>query len=365
MKRCLFVFAHPAPYKINLFNGLQQFLDLTVAFERQLGRYSRQQYVSSDQWKFKHFFIKGLNIGQENHLSFALIRHLRQHPYDLIIMNGYSSLTEMITIRYLQKHHIPYYLYVNGGVIREHHGWKYRLKKSLIAPAAGYFSPTPIVDDYLIHYGANPKNIFHYPYSTIFAEEILERPLSDQAKLALRKTVGLPLTGKIILAIGQFIPRKNFVALIKQWRTIDPSIQLIIVGDGREKNRYLHLIRQYKLTHVTLKPFQPKNLLLSMLRASDGFILLSKEDIYGHVVNEALSQGIPVLCSDQVISAKVLVTANQNGLLMPLQDIHHLHHYVHQLLAINQPEQSLHVARQHTIETMVAAHRNIFDTINL
>jgi len=363
MKRVLFLFSHPAPYKVNLFNGLASFLDLTVVFERQLGSYSRQQYLPNDQMKFKYFFLKGLKIGQENHLSWGLVHHLKKHPYDVIVINGYSSLTEILTILYLQKHRIPYYIYVNGGVIREAKGFKFRFKKRLIAHAAGFFSPTPLVDDYLINYGAKPSLIHHYPYSTMFANELVNAPLSKDEKQALRKTIGLPLDGQICLSIGQFIPRKNFASLIRAWRHVAPSIHLIIVGDGPQRAYYQRLIKRLKLNHVILKPFQPKNLLLSMLRASDGFILLSKEDIYGHVVNEALSQGVPVLTSDQVISGKVLIQPNQTGVIMPLHQLDRLPDYLGQLLRNMNPEKCLEVARQYTIETMVKTHHDLFDQL--
>jgi glycosyltransferase involved in cell wall biosynthesis len=363
MKSCLFVFSHPAPYKVHLFNGMAKFLDLTVVFQRYLGSYSRQQYLKPESYEFRHFFLDGVNIGQENHLSLSLIKHLKKHRYDYIVMNGYSSLTEITTILYLQRKKIPYFLYINGGFVREKAGWKFRLKRKLISGAIGFFSPTPLVDDYLVHYGANKDRIYHYPYSTIFAHEVLDRPLDALSKQALRKTIGLPIEGQICIAIGQFIPRKNFDALIKAWRHVPKYYQLIIVGDGPETAIYKKLIKKFKLDNIILKPFQPKNLLLSMLRASDGFILLSKEDIYGHVVNEALSQGIPVLTSDRVISGKVLIEPDQNGVLISLDNLKDLPKYIDQLVTKMNPERCLFVARNYTIETMVKSHQDLFSKL--
>lgn len=360
MKSCFFLFSHPAPYKVNLFNGLAKHLRLTVFFERELDGYARDQYVSKDQWKFQYRMLKGLKIGRENHLSFEVQKHLSQHRYDYVIINGYSSLTEIITILFLQKRQIPYYLYVNGGVIRKDSPWKFALKKKLIAGAIGYISPTPIVDDYLVHYGAKKERIQHFPYSTIFQEEILKKPLSNQEKKALRKTIGLPQTGKILISIGQFIPRKNFITLIQAWKNIPKHFQLILVGNGPLKKTYQRLIKRHRLTNITIKPFQPKNLLLSMLRASDGFILLSKEDIYGHVVNEALSQGVPVLSSEDVISSKVLIQQGVNGYRISLKSMNSFPKKLHQLLNIQNPQASLEMAKENTIELMVKAHLTIF-----
>jgi glycosyltransferase involved in cell wall biosynthesis len=360
MKSVFFLFSHPAPYKVNLFNGLSRSVDLTVFFERKLGKYQRLQYLDPESFQFKHRFLKGINLGKENHVSLDVIHHLKKHRYDYIMMNGYSSITEIITILFLQRHRIPYYLYVNGGLIRQELFFKFQLKKKLISKAIGYFSPTKLIDDYLIYYGASVDKIIHYPYSTVFANEILSQPLSMQEKLSLRKVIGMPLEGKIFMAIGEFIPRKNFGELIQAWRTVPTSMQLMLVGEGKEESNYRKLIHRYKLKNVHLTLFQPKNLILSMLRASDGFILLSKEDIYGHVVNEALSQGVPVLASDKVISAKVLIQPGVNGYLLSLKDIHRFAKFLHQLLMIQPSAASQTVAKNQTIEAMVQTHVDFF-----
>lgn len=360
MKSVFFLFSHPAPYKVNLFNGLSQHVDLTVFFERKLGRYQQLQYVDQDQYQFKHRFLKGLTVGKENHVSLEVIAHLKTHPYDYVIMNGYSSLTEIITIFYLQRHHIPYYIYVNGGMIRKESFFKFQFKKRLISKAIGFFSPTTLIDDYLVHYGATIDKIVHYPYSTVFEHELLTQPLSSENKLSLRRVIGLPLEGKIFMAIGEFIPRKNFSTLIQAWRSVPASMHLMLIGEGQQEGHYRRLIRRYALKNIHLTSFQPKNLILSYLRSSDGFILMSKEDIYGHVVNEALSQGIPVLASDNVIAAKGLIQSGVNGYLLSLLDMHRLPKLLHQLLLIQPSSASQTIAKSQTIEAMVKTHVDFF-----
>jgi glycosyltransferase involved in cell wall biosynthesis len=360
MKSVFFLFSHPAPYKVNLFNGLSHHLDLTVFFERKLGKYQRLQYLDADRYQFKHRFLKGIPIGKENHLSNEVIRHLKTHTYDFVVMNGYSSLTEIITILYLQHHNIPYYIYVNGGLIRKESFLKFQLKKRLISKAIGYFSPTKLIDDYLLYYGATIDKINHFPYSTVFDQEVISQPLTLQEKQSLRKIVGLPLEGNVFMAIGEFIPRKNFSALIQAWRRVPTSMHLMLIGEGKETSRYRRMIKRYQLKNIHLTSFQPKNLILSYLRASDGFILMSKEDIYGHVVNEALSQGIPVLASDKVIAAKVLIQAGVNGYLLPLSNMDRLPKLLHQLLLIQPSAASQRIARSQTIEAMVQAHVDYF-----
>ena len=359
MKKVLFVFSHPAPYKVHFFNGLAKHVDLTVVFERSLGSYSKKQYQNNPPLAFKTITIGGLSIGKDNHLSTQLIHHLKQNTYDMIIMNGYSSFTEMLTIRYLIRKRIPYYLYVNGGVIRQENFIKKTIKTYLISHAKGYFSPSKFVDPYLVHYGAKQQAIVHYPYATIFAEDILKAPLSLDEKMVIRSRYQLS-TNHLTISVGQFIPRKNFLALLKFWKTLPQTFHLLIVGDGPLLRKYEAFIAKHQLKNVTIKPFQPKHSLLEMFQCSDAFILLSKEDIYGHVINEALSQGLPVLTTFQTISGQQLINPHI-GRLVDVKKPTLWRKSFEDLVTLQNPLASLEVAKKNTFETMIAEHIQIIE----
>lgn len=362
MKKILIVFSHPAPYKVHFFNLLSKHVDLTVIFERTLSSYSKKQYQNNPPFLFKTIAIGGVNLGKENHFSFNLIRHLKKHTYDAIIMNGYSSLTEMVTIRYLIRHHIPYLLYVNGGVIRQENLLKKRIKKYLISHAKAWFSPSIHTDAYLLHYGANPHAIYHYPYATIYEHEILKTRPTDREKRDLRTKYQLPPT-HLTISVGQFIRRKNFLQLIQFWKTLPPSFHLLIIGDGPLLGTYERYIKRHHLTHITLKPFQPKSALLELYKTSDVFILLSKEDIYGHVINEALSQGLPVLTTQQTISGKTLIDQS-TGVLVDVFQPKTFKKAFESLLK-QSSFASLERAKENTYEKMVEAHLEHFKELGL
>jgi glycosyltransferase involved in cell wall biosynthesis len=361
MKKVLFVFSHPAPYKVNLFNALAKSVDLTVIFERMHTSYSKLQYQNNPAFLFRYHFLKGFGIGKENHLSLGLIDHIKRHHYDVIIINGYSSWTEMLTIRYLIRHKIPYVLAVNGGVIRHDFFLKRWLKKVLISHARYYLSPSPKVDGYLIHYGARKKDIFYYPYGTIFASDVIKKILTKKEKLTLRLRYQLP-QGKLFVSVGQFIPRKNFLALLNLWRTMPSDHHLVIIGDGPLLHRYEDFIHRYYLNNVIIKPFLPKPALFDILKAADVFVLLSKEDIYGHVINEALSQGLPVVASDVIISAKTLIREGVHGYLVPLKDSQKQKQALLKALTLKTQTTCIDVAKESTIETMTEAYQKFIET---
>lgn len=357
--KVLFVFAHPAPYKIDLFNGLAPHVDLTVVFERHSSGFRHPFFYDRTRYDFRTIFLRGLSLGAENHFSFELIRHLRKNRYDLIVMNGYSSITEILTIRFLQRKKIPYILYVNGGVIHEDPPWRKRLKTKLVKGASHYFSPTAFVDPYLIHYGAAPEKIFHYPYATIFEKDIAAQPLTLDEKTAFWKKLQIK-KGPVFISAGQFVDRKNNMRVLQLWSKRPKSNQLLLIGSGPDEAKYRRYIEEKQLKNVYILPYQKRERLLELTRHADGFIILSKEDIYGHVINESLSQGVPVISSRHVMAALHLVEEGVNGHLVDLDDDDVILQAISNISKTSMFDACTATAKRNTFEHMVAHHLEAF-----
>jgi glycosyltransferase involved in cell wall biosynthesis len=360
--KILWVFAHPAPYKIDLFNILEKNVDLTVIFERHFDKQRDPKFYQNQPLNFKAIFLGGITLGNENHFSLGVISHLKKNHYDLIVMNGYASLTEIFTILYLQRKKIPYILYVNGGVIRKDPTWRFKLKKRLISKATRFFSPAAEVDDYLVYYGAPKKKILRYPYATIFEHELASKVMTNEEKATIREKLGLSKE-PLFVSSGQFIDRKNYMVLLSAWTLAPKNYQLLLIGGGEEENKYRSFITQSGLDNIKLMKFQNKSDLLRIFRVSDGFIILSKEDIYGHVVNEALSQGLPVLSSDKVVSAKHLIKDGINGFVLPNLKPTTIISHANLLLKHDYFSDCLTTAKDNTLERMAQVHLALFQDL--
>ena len=99
----------------------------------------------------------------------------------------------------------------------------------------------------------------------------------EQEKIALRTELGLS-NQTTYISIGQFIPRKGFDVLLNAWKEYDNENQLLIIGGGDEKEKYENTIRQNKYKNVHLIDYKPKETIFKYYRASDIFILPTKED---------------------------------------------------------------------------------------
>lgn len=360
--KVLFVFNHPAPYKVRLFNELAKSIELDVIFERKKAKDRPLSFYEGNVFHFHEIFLKHGAFGNENSNTGELKKFLAKHhsEYDLIIMNGYSTFTEMRAIRYLNKHQIPFVLYINGGVVRKECSLKAKLKRSLISSAHKYISPCEEADEYLLHYGARKEDIYHYPYSTFYDEDVLAKPLSVEEKKAIQQKYHLP-SSPLFVSAGQFIDRKNNGLLLSIFK--NRSENLLLIGSGPKKEEYLSFIKENHLKNVYIMPFQVHDELFSILQGCDYFVTLSKEDIYGHTTNEAMANGLPVISSDAVISSRHLIQNGQNGFLVHLDNEEEISAALDNINP-SMSEGALETARQNTIGKTAEAHIAIFKEIN-
>ena len=363
MSKVLIVFNHPAPYKVKLFNELAKRIDLTVIFERDSASDRNKQFYDSKRYDFKTVKISGLKIGNENIISKGIVKHLKKNQYDLIVMNGYSTFAEMKAISYLIKHKIPYTLYINGGIIKEKESsFRRNLKRKYISNAANYLSPDENSNEYLAFYGADKSKIYNYPYSTIYSKEVLDKPLSDEEKKNLRLEKSIK-EEKVFISCGQLIKRKNYFELIKKWKSLDSNYGLYIIGDGEEKNKLQKYIDENNLNNIHLLGYMSHDDVLKFYRLGDAFIFPSDEDIYGHVINEALSQGLPVISTKNVNASKKLIKNDFNGYLIDSISNDELDNAIEKILANKFAKNAIETAKENTIEKMVEAHIEIFKKV--
>lgn len=317
--KVLIVFNHPAPYKVRAFNELSKFVQLDVIFEREKAGDRPLAFYNCNEYKFNAMFYKNGYIGNEGTCTKKVKQFIAKNykNYDFIIMNGYSHLSEMMSINYMHRHKIPFGLMINGGLRKNESCLKKMIKKSYIKKASFYLSPCNKANEYLIYYGAKKDKIFLYPYSTFYETDILKKPLTQDEKQTIRSKFHLP-NGKLFICPTQFIKRKNNIQLIEQFR--DKKDSLLLVGSGKEENKYSKMIAKNNLSNIYILNFVKKDELFDLMKSCDAFITLSKYDIYGQTTLEAFACGLPVISSDNVVSSLQYVENNKNGFIVNLKE---------------------------------------------
>ena len=128
---------------------------------------------------------------------------------------------------------------------------------------------------------------------------------------------------KNVLTVGQFIHRKGFDILLKAHQYNDDDVALIIIG-GSPTEEYLKIIKDYNLKNVYFIEFQKKSVLAQYFKAADLFVLPTREDIWGLVINEAMGYGLPVITTENCVAGIELIEDGINGYIVPNEDVKEL-----------------------------------------
>lgn len=359
MKRILFITNIPAPYRIDFYNELGKMVDLTVIFEAKgaSDQGIRFNWNIDEIRNFKAIFLSEGDI-REKKIDWSIFKYLKVRKYDEIVVTSYSYFTEMAALIYLKLRGVPYYMETDGGMIRTESKIKKWYKTFLISGAKGYFSPSKSSDEYLAYYGAKPERICRYPFTSLKDEDILERCLTSEEKAEYKSKIG-SRRAHMILGVGQFIHRKGWDILLQAAQGI-PDADIFIVGSEPTKE-YLRLREEYGLQNVYFEGFKSKEDLKDYYKAADVFVLPTREDIWGLVINEAMAYGLPVVTTDRCVAGVELVEDGVNGYIIPAESVEQLQETMKNACSMgeNMSAMSLKKINAYSIEKMALSHIEI------
>ena len=359
MKRILFLTNYASPYRVRFFDELGKSAQLTVLYSDRRGTLTHrdEKWFEEGEGGFRGVQLGGAIGKGRRTLCLSVLPWLKR-DYDAIIVAGYSSPTAILAMLWMRLLGIPFYMEIDGGLIRESTGARYRIKRFLVRLPSGWLSTGRYPTHFLTHYGADPKRIIEYPFSSLFEADILPTVPTEAEKQALREELGIP-ERRMILAVGQFIYRKGFDILLRAATALPEDVGIYIVG-GEADERYINLRQELGLEkNVHFWGFRTRDQLAQLYKAADVFCLPTREDIWGLVVGEAMAFGLPVVTTEQCVAGMELVENGINGYLVPIEDPDALSESLNKVLSSDMEAMgraSLQKIRGYTIEKMAAAH---------
>ncbi len=354
----------PSPYRINFFNELGKECDLEVIFEAEKApKINTDWYKNNNISNFTPVFLKKGTI-EEKKINFKILKYVIKNS-DLLVFTNYSYFTEMFALIVTKILRKKYILQIDGGIISHNESFlKNKLKKFLISNAFCYLSPSRESDNFLIYYGAFKEKINRYYFTSLYKNDIIEHPVENKDKQKIKKDLMIN-ENKIILSVGQFIYRKGFDWMIDAYKNLDKEIGIYIIG-GAATQEYLDLKNKYKMDNLHFIDFMDKNEILKWYRAADLFVLPTREDIWGLVINEALAQGLPTVTTDKCIAGLELIVNKKNGFIIKCEDEESLLQITESFFEKSEADiclmkkEALAIIKKYTIENMA---KNQLDVI--
>lgn len=362
--KILFLSNVPSPYRVDFFNELGKYCDLTVVFEKKTSDERDESWKKYLFTNFKGVFLKGKSVSVDSAFCPGIIKFVKDKSYKEIICTNFTTPTGMLAVQYMKTHKIPYYLECDGGFPKNGKGFKERIKKHFISGAKGYFSTGKYCDDYYLAYGAERSKLIRYPFTSMYADEISEKTSTNTNRNDLREKNNIK-EKYIVTSVGRFSYAqgygKGYDILLKLAEKME-TIGFYIIGD-EPTEEFIHWKSSKNLYNVHFLGYKSKKELSEYYKATDVFVLMTRGDVWGLVINEAMSYGLPVITSDKCGAGQELIKNGENGFIVPVDNISELEDRLNELLSDSNKckafgDKSLDIVKNYTIENMVLVHRN-------
>lgn len=356
-----FVTQNLAPFRLNWLRELSKYYYITV--------YHNNEYDKT----FNMNSLKNINVGD---IKIYMIKNkifnkipvynffkIFSNKYDILILDGYGFWSQILLIMILKIFKKNYIVSLDGGLIREEKKLKKLCKSFIIKGATYYLSTSSTTDLYLIHYGIKYEKILRHKLSSVYNNDILKNPVCLEKKQKLR--IKYKITKKnVIIGIGRFIPIKGFDILIKAMKNIKET-ELILVG-GVLTEEYNAIIKANKLSDVvTFINHVSKEEVIELLDLSDVFVLPTRGDVWGLVINEAMARGLPIITTNKCVAGVSLIENNKNGFIVEVDNLHELQEKINYLLLNDDIRLQMSKNNLKKIKNYSLEHIAIEDKINL
>lgn len=355
MNKVLFVTNIPTPYRVNFFNLLSKTVDLTVIFEAKYAKNIRFSQIDWETIKFKTIFLSENNI-REKTINFSILKEFKREKYNTIFVTNYSYFTELFFLMWLRLKGRKYILEIDGPGKVSKNILKSIVKKFAIKGSTNVFSPSKLTDEYLVKHGCSMEKIIRYPFTSVSEKDIVN--IDNLVKVKNINKHRLRIKKPIVLSVGQFVYRKGFDQIIIIAKKF-PQFHFIIIG-GEPTIEYSKLIDNNNIVNVTFMDFMNQERLKEIYLASDIFILPTRFDVWGLVINEAMAQGLPIISTTSCGAARELVFEDKNGFLYKSDNLNELYNCITKLDSLptrkKMASNAIDIIKNYTLEKMVKVH---------
>lgn len=291
----VFISNQPSFYKVRQWNALSKHRKIFAVFTDAKENDRNYDFVS-EKPDFDYIILQ--SRGQFSKFLEAL-EVVRNIEYKRLIIGGWESLTALLLPFFTPKR--KNCVFVESSVYEyKPNTLKDTIKKMYFRRISIAFPSGPsqkaLIDKF--HF----KGASHYTGGCGILNYCVQPPY--QERLTVRK----------FLYVGRLVEVKNLELLIEVFNEM-PSLSLDIVGFGELESK----LKSLSNDNINFVGAVNNKDLSSYYRNADVFVLPSKVEPWGLVVEEALNNGTPVVVSDKVGCHSDLVT-EQNGLVFKYDD---------------------------------------------
>jgi glycosyltransferase involved in cell wall biosynthesis len=235
---------------------------------------------------------------------------------------GWGHPVLLVTLLIARLYGIPVAVESDTPLSKDHLDWQTRLRRlghRFLFQMPSVFLPGGSRQAaYLKHYGVDDERI-RIAQMTVDVEAIRAHVAGVDAarRLTVRNVLGVESDVTLFLYVGRLEEHKGLTSLVEAFQRVSSArsgLALLLVGDGAQREALAQAAPG--CPGLRLAGRLDGKALLDAYAAADVFVLPSRFEPWGLVVNEAMAAGLPVIVSDRVGCIDDLVRPEETGLVV-------------------------------------------------
>jgi glycosyltransferase involved in cell wall biosynthesis len=360
--RLAYLVSHPIQYQAPMLRRIAQEpeIDLTVFFgsDFSVRDYKDAGFGVGVKWDvplldgYRHEFLPVLrdnsNPGTLSPVNYGIFSRLRGSKdvagFDVLWVHGYSSVNAIQAMLAAKALGIPVLVRAEPWLGDRDRGGltlaaKHLFFKLLGGLLDGALPIGTLNAAYWRHYLGEDFPLHRMPYAVdnhYFQSRCEE---AREGRAALRNELKLDPARPVILFASKLQSRKRCTDLLAAYKNlsqgpgVEPHPYLVIVGDGEERTALERQATESGLEGVRFCGFRNQSELPRFFDMASVFVLPSRHEPWGLIVNEVMNAGRAVIVSDDVGCQADLVEDGVEGCVFPAGDVAALTEALRRVLA--------------------------------
>ena len=280
MKKVLYLSNHEVPYRSKMFNLISKSVDLTVIYQSKSVQTRNSKWAKSVQAEHNVLFASETG---KNLLAIALfmLKIILSQKWDSIVVGCLDEKPQLLILLYLKLFRKPYLLNLDGEYFFCDNTIKSKIKRFFIRGAKKYLIAGEKSAQSLTKIGITSPIIPYYFSS--FTEEEINKNSSEPVQRE-----------DYVIVVGQYLDCKGLDVALNM-ALLNKNIKYKFIGMGSRQDLFTNRFDCSQATNVEFIPFLQKPELEREYKHCAAFVLPSRQECWGLVVNEAASFGTPIV----------------------------------------------------------------------
>jgi glycosyltransferase involved in cell wall biosynthesis len=281
---------------------------------------------------YRHIFLKRVGSVrgplQQLVADIRIIRHLFTGRFDAVLIHSYATRLSLLAYAGAVASGTPVLLRTESERLRPRGRWTEVVKAAVLGPLLAVTSAVLVIGRanrrFYDHYGVAGNQQFFTPYSVDNDFFLTQRGMVERSRQDLRRLHDWPEDVAVIGFSGKLIPLKRVEDLIDAVAALQREglrAGLLIVGDGPSRAALEERARSRQLKWTLFAGFRNQSELPACYVCMDVFVLPSRSETWGLVLNEAMLFQLPVIASRMVGATEDLIDIGKNGYVFDVGNV--------------------------------------------